>query len=54
LFRGHWSGTGATTEIPTDSVDFSVVFSARDGLVDMARFFVDDEEARAFIAGDGG
>ena len=50
LFRGHWSGQGATTGIATDSVDFSVVFSAREGLIDESRFFVDDPEARAFIA----
>ncbi|HEX2127631.1 MAG TPA: nuclear transport factor 2 family protein [Solirubrobacterales bacterium] len=50
LFRGHWSGAGATTGIQADSVDFSVVFSARDGLIDHARFFVSDEEARLFAA----
>ena len=46
VFRGHWTGAGASSEIEASSVDFSVVFRSRDGLVDEVYFFFDDDEAR--------
>ena len=46
VFRGHWTGAGAASEIEASSVDFSVVFRSRDGLVDEVFFFFDDDEAR--------
>jgi SnoaL-like domain len=48
LFRGRWVGSGASTGIETASIEFSVLFGTREGLVDQARFFVEDEDARRF------
>ena len=50
LFRGRWVGTGASTGIQTESFEFSIVFGSREGLIDLARFFVSDEAARKFAA----
>ncbi len=50
LFRGRWVGSGASTGIEAASVEFSVVFAARDGRVDLVRFSFDDDEARGFAA----
>ncbi len=52
LFRGAWIGRGATSGIPGESPHFTVVFSSRNGLVDQVRFYIDDAEARTFIAGE--
>ena len=51
LFRGAWFGTGAASRIPGESPHFSAVFSARDGMIDEVRFYLEDEDARGFIAG---
>jgi ketosteroid isomerase-like protein len=50
VLRGRWVGAGATTGIETESIDFSVVFATRDGLLAQVRFFVSDTEAHRFAA----
>lgn len=48
VFRGHWTGAGMTSGIEASSVDFSVVFWSRDGLITEIRFFFHDAEAREY------
>ena len=54
LFRGRWVGAGASTKIETESVPFSVIFTARDGFVGQVHFVFDEERARELARSLGG
>jgi SnoaL-like domain len=51
LFQGRWAGSGRASGIETTTRPFNVAVSSREGLITVMRFFWDEREARAYIAG---